>query len=540
MPLRVAVSLGTRLIVVTVMLLAAAIGTGAVYSYLTVESLGREYADRRRSEQEVALKGESERVASTVRFTAALPLSESNYTYLQSLLKSTVAENKNLAWIVVADSLANKVVARTERAPTGDTLDDELSAELRKEPPSPQVKQLRSSKDQNHIVFGANIVVGTQRVGEVRLSLDISELETANAKAIAEVGRVAKESARNQLLFAGILLGVGMLFSFWQGHAISRPLQALSIQARHIASGDFAQRAYVQSRDEIGQLAESFNTMAESLGMMVDEVARKASLEREVELARTVQGLMTPPPELFSVGPFQLAGRCEMASSCGGDWWSYRKLTDGRLLIVIGDVTGHGMPAAMIAASARGAVESLSMLEHRSITPTVVLLAIDRAVRDVGQQQLLMTCFALVLSPDGQLDFANAGHTFPYVVHRRPDGNIDLAVLSVRSNPLGSAHPHVNAAEHRMTPGDVLVLTSDGVADRVSGSGERFGERRLRKILSRGVPSGDEPVLVLRDGIVDEVQRFAGAAPADDDMTLVLVEFRGVASKRHPSTGAAA
>jgi serine phosphatase RsbU (regulator of sigma subunit) len=75
------------------------------------------------------------------------------------------------------------------------------------------------------------------------------------------------------------------------------------------------------------------------------------------------------------------------------------------------------------------------------------------------------------------------------------------------------------------------VLTSDGVADRVSGTGERFGERRLRKILSRGFPGSDQPVLVMRDGIVGEVQRFAGQAPPDDDMTLVLVEFRGAAQE---------
>jgi sigma-B regulation protein RsbU (phosphoserine phosphatase) len=529
MPSRVGVSLGTKLIIAAVLLLAAAIGTSAIYGLRTLDSLARSYAGSRRAEHEGAMKRETELVVRNVVLTAGLPLGESNYTYLQNLARTTVAENRNIAWIVVADSTTNRVVARTDQAPAGDVLDDALSAKLKQAPTSSEVYSQRSPSDPNHIVFGASISVGDQRVGEVRLSLDISELETAKQRALDEGRRLATTSARNQLLFAGILLAVGVLLSFWQGHSITRPLQALSQKARSIAGGNFSARAAVTSRDEIGQLAESFNMMAESLGMMVAEVARKASLEREIELARTIQGLMTPPPDLFTLGSFQLVGSCEMASSCGGDWWSYRKLTDGRLLVVIGDVTGHGMAAAMIAASARGAVESLSMLEHKSITPTVVLLAIDRAIRDVGNHQLLMTCFALILSPNGHLDFANAGHTFPYVMHRKPSGDADLTVLSVRSNPLGSAHPHVNAGEHRLSAGDLLILTSDGVADRVSGTGERFGERRLRKILARGVPRADEPILVLRDGIVGEVQRFAGTAPPDDDMTLVLVEYRGAA-----------
>jgi len=539
MPVRVGLSVGTKLIVAIVLLLALAIGFSAFYSLRTLDSLARSYADGRRSEHETSMQRETALVVRNVVLTAALPLSESNYTYLQNLAANTVAENRNLAWIVVADSTANRVVARTDKSPPGDTLDDALSAQLRQNPTSNEVRWLSDPKNPNLRLFGSNIVVNDQRVGEVRGSLDVSELEKAKQVAIEQGRKAAKDQARNQLLFALLLLLIGILMGFWQGMRISRPLEALSHQARHIASGDFGTRAAVTSHDEIGELAESFNMMAESLGVLVDEVARKASLEREVELARTVQGLMTPPPDLLTLGPFQLAGRCEMASSCGGDWWSYRQLNDGRVLVVIGDVTGHGMPAAMIAASARGAVESLSLLEHKMITPTVVLLAIDRAIRDVGQQRLLMTCFALLLSPDGHLDFANAGHCFPYVVQKRTVTESDLTVLSVRSNPLGSADPHINAGEHRLVSGDVLVLTSDGVADRVNHTGERFGERRLRKLLASRA-AGDEPVLVFRDGIVEEVHRFAGEAPSDDDMTLVVIQFRGAAVEPRANRGAAA
>ena len=286
----------TKLIIATVLLLALAIGGNSFYGLRTLYSLSDSYADARRAEHEQAMKRETELVVRNVGLTAALPLGESNYTYLQNLAKSTVDENRNLAWIVVADSMGNKVVARTDKAPAGDKLEDELSAKLRSAQTSTDVQQQRSARDPNHIVFGANITVGDQRVGEVRLSLDISELETAHRKAI-EAGRDRGQRVGAQPAPVRRHPAAGRRpAQLLAGPPHHPAAAALSQKARTSRSGDFGQRVEVSSSDEIGQLAESFNMMAESLGMLVEEIARKASLEREVELARTIQGLMTPPP----------------------------------------------------------------------------------------------------------------------------------------------------------------------------------------------------------------------------------------------------
>jgi phosphoserine phosphatase RsbU/P len=312
---------------------------------------------------------------------------------------------------------------------------------------------------------------------------------------------------------------------------IVRPLRELSAQARHIAGGDFGRRVELRSRDEVGELSDSFNIMAESLGRLVDEVTRKAGLEREVELARSIQGLMTPPPDVMTLGAFKLTGRCEMASACGGDWWSYRELSDGRLLVVLGDVTGHGMPSAMIAATGRGAVEALAMVDHDGLSPRLVLEAIDSAIRDVGGRRLLMTCFALVVSPGGQVAYANAGHTFPYVMGRA-GGAPELSVLPVRSNPLGSSNPLIATGEHALRPGDFMILTSDGLTDRVSESGTRFGDKRLRRTLLDQVGKDGADIASLCDRIVAEVNQFGGRQPVDDDITLVVVQYTGRAVDR--------
>jgi sigma-B regulation protein RsbU (phosphoserine phosphatase) len=332
---------------------------------------------------------------------------------------------------------------------------------------------------------------------------------------------------------------VGLLLGVIQGVRIARPLRTLSAQARHIADGDFGRRVNFRRGDEVGELADTFNVMAESLGVMVDEVQRKAGLEREVEVARSIQGLMTPPADVMTLGRFKLTGRCEMASACGGDWWSYRPLSDGRLLVVVGDVTGHGMPSAMIAATARGAVEALSIMDHGSLNAKLVLQAIDRAIRDVGGRRLMMTCFALVISPDGKLAYANAGHTFPYVV-RMSGTTAELSILPMRSNPLGSNNPLIATGEATLVPGDFMVLTSDGLTDRISESGLRFGDKRLRKTLIDQLGRSRGDIASICDRIVSEVNTFGGAQPVDDDITLVVVQYTGTATDSKTERGVAA
>ena len=139
---------------------------------------------------------------------------------------------------------------------------------------------------------------------------------------------------------------MGTLLSILQGLRISKPIKLLAWRADQIARGDLETRVEVSSTDEIGLLGENFNYMADRLLILMRETAEKATLEKELEVARTIQETLVPPPDLV-VRPFiNLAGYFMPASQCGGDWWTVHDLPDGRVLEVIGDVTGHGVPSA--------------------------------------------------------------------------------------------------------------------------------------------------------------------------------------------------
>jgi sigma-B regulation protein RsbU (phosphoserine phosphatase) len=534
-------SLGTKLTLGTAVLIAAAVASSAWYGLSSLDSFARASGEARRQDLEQSYQREAELLTRNAAASGASLLGTSDYTRLEEMARNLVAENPNVLWIALIEQ-SGAVAAATERAPAkqGGRIDDALGKEIEASP-SGKVVHMPDPLNKTRLLLGAPVFLldstGKEvRVGSARMAFEMSALERAKEEAI-QAGRTrARESAERQLLFAALLLAVGLLLGLWQALRISRPLLALSEQARHIASGDFGRRVVVDRRDEVGELGESFNRMSESLVYLVEEIGRKASIEREMEVARSIQGLMTPPPDAVTFEAFSLIGRCEMASACGGDWWSYRKLNDGRLLIVIGDVTGHGMPSAMIAATARGAVESLAFLNQSTITATLVLQAIDKAIRDVGER-LLMTCFAMIVSDDGHVDFANAGHTSPYVIGDTNTPSPALEVLLVRSNPLGSYRPCIAAGQYQLFNNDFVILTSDGLTDRVASSGTRFGDKRLRKTLMEEATRGTKTVRQLCERIVDEVNIFGGEQPVDDDITLVVIQYTGAATGSRRKTG---
>lgn len=529
------VSLSTKLVLAITLLLAAAVGAGTFWSQSTMDELTKDSIESRRHEGEAAMARQARLAVRNLVSSASLPLAEGNFSYLEELAKQTLADDERIDWLAIQDAATGRVVLRTDAAPSHDLFNGLTLAET-----DAGVSKGTDPNDPLMVVYGADLEVQEQAVGHLRLGYSTQALQEALAASLREAQAKSSTSARNQLLFAGIILLVGIMLGVIQAVRMTRQLQVLTVQAGNIASGDFDQRVSVSSRDEIGHLANSFNVMAESLGGLMHQMAGKASLERELEIARDIQRLMSPKPDLVHVGNYSLAGRCDMAEQCGGDWWTYRHLADGRVLIVVGDVTGHGTPAAMIAATARGAVEALKIVDPASLSPTMVLEAMDNAIRDVGESNLLMTAFSVLLDPRSRtIQFANAGHCFPYVSNREADGSLgELGVLALRGNPLGNARRCFNTWKREFTPGSVLVMATDGLADRVNKRGRRFGEKRLRRVLRESTVNNElNAAMDLRDHIVHNVDAFGGTAPADDDQTLVVCYFRdkGTLSLAHAS-----
>jgi sigma-B regulation protein RsbU (phosphoserine phosphatase) len=526
---RAGLPLSAKLIAATSILLALAVGAASWLGHRTVDRVAGDDAAAWRASGERGIERESSLLARNAASTAALPLGGESVGDVAQAMKAIASEYKRVLWILVADRRSDPpglVISATADAPAIKVLDDELSTQLATGAPGSVVSR-RDAPGEPTWTYATRIQMGETVLGELRMGVTTADLEAELGASLADARGRASDSMRWILLTAAGILLAGVLIAAFQALRIVRPLRALAQQAGRIAGGDLATRVPVTSRDEIGVLADNFNFMADQLVHLLRETAAKASLEREMSLARSMQQAMIPPPDPVAHGVFKLIGHCMPASSCGGDWWMYRGLSGGRVLLIVGDATGHGIHSAIVASTARGTVEALADIDERLLEPEQVLRAIDSAIRNLGDHSMVMTAFAALLDPvAGVIHYANAGHNFPYVVHMKPGRRLaETSVLAKSGNPLGdpACRPLIQKGDVRLRPGDLLVLFTDGVVERSNPAGKLFGDRRLRSALVDQTLDREAGSLVtLRDFVLGAVERFAEGSVPDDDVTFVM------------------
>ena len=258
---------------------------------------------------------------------------------------------------------------------------------------------------------------------------------------------------------------------------------------------------------------------------MAQRAALRAMLARQVELAATVQAQLLPAKGPHIHGDVTVVGTWLPASRCAGDFWGSHPLGDGRVLVAIGDVTGHGVASSMVTAAASAAVDVTVRRQGRELDLVALIAAVDHAVRRVGGGQLVLTCFASILDPDaGEIRFVSCGSTTPYLV--RTDGELDLQALVGRGNPLGSGQPPAPKVMHKpLRAGDLVVWYTDGVIEAQDPAGEPFGDRRLQRMLRRLDRAQITP-LAVHDLVYAGIAAHRAGRPRDDDETLVVAQWR--------------
>jgi serine phosphatase RsbU (regulator of sigma subunit) len=523
-----------KLIVATSFVVAAAVSISAYFGERTIEDLaGREVTDVGKDGR-ASIERESELLTEKVAGAATHALSLTEQSDVQAMLDNELhaaqaGPQRSIEWLLVTDA-SGAVFAKTAGAPVDKLA--ELDAKL-----GAKGGVTHAELGPSEYVYAAPIVEapGQPPIGRVRMGISTAALDQSLTKRLADADAEARASTKRVWMVAALILLVGILFAAIEGVSIARPLNQLTRQAQSIASGHLDERVAVNRRDEIGVLAVNFNTMADALGELLVERAKQASLEKEMSLARQVQQAMLPPPELVQIESLKVVGYCNPAAACGGDWWTFRPLPGGRLLIVVGDATGHGMHSAMIAGTARGAVEALVEVDEKQLSPQLVLRAIDAAIRNVGDHHVLMTCFAAIFDgTTGALVYANAGQNFPYVMRMGPARTLeDATIIAASGNPLGDRgnQTDIKFGTAQLNPGDCFVCFTDGLVERQNRTGKLFGDRRLRSSIHGQIVEADgESLVKLRDRVLAASEAFAEGVTAEDDVTFVLCQFDPMAS----------
>jgi sigma-B regulation protein RsbU (phosphoserine phosphatase) len=250
---------------------------------------------------------------------------------------------------------------------------------------------------------------------------------------------------------------------------------------------------------------------------VASEAAKRERMNREIEIAREVQERLFPQ-KLPKIEGLDCAGGCRPALGVGGDYYDFLALPGGRLGVVIGDVSGKGIAAALLMASLQASVRSQSLRGESDLS--MVISNVNSLIYEASTSSRYATLFYAELDPaTRRLDYVNAGHNPPLLVRDGTAIHLETGGTVVGLLP---RFPYQQGSIS-LQPGDVLVGFTDGISEAMNGADEEWGEEALLKSIRacQQLPAEEMIPAILRDA-----DAFVNGAPQHDDMTLVIVKLR--------------
>ena len=322
----------------------------------------------------------------------------------------------------------------------------------------------------------------------------------------------------NIIILAAMLIGLAAIYFFCrqQIRKVTSPLHRFARSAEEVAKGNFnAPLPDISDDDEIRMLRDSFGNMQQSLSQYIDELktttAQKSAIESELSIARRIQMSMlrTDIPERQDL---VIHAMLTPAKAVGGDLYDFF-LRDNSLYFCIGDVSGKGVPAALVMTTVCGAFRLLAESESE---PMRIVSRMNEMMNRDSSMTIFVTFFAGVLDLDtGHLRYCNAGHIAP-LVNGQP--------LPVHSNlPIGAMPDwEFIAQETDLAPGSTLFLYTDGLDEAEDAGYRLFGKKRIVEVMQ----TASQQPCALIERMTQAVADFVGDTEQSDDLTMLAMQWK--------------
>ncbi len=357
-----------------------------------------------------------------------------------------------------------------------------------------------------------------------------------------EVHAMVRRNSAISVALTLTVLVIGVIVADMLGRRISRPIVAIADAARSVHSHTYdagALSAIVQRSDEIGSLARDFDDMAHQVLAREEELDRLVALrtqqlnERNQELTQAIDVIQTDLdaarslqhailPQQFPIAP-NFAGVAIMTAArhVGGDFYDFFMIDDDHLAVVIADVSGKGVPAALFMAVSRTILRAQAMATP---PPAECIRRANEQICAQNPMYLFITVFYGVLNiRTGEFRYVNAGHPLPVLLQHRarritPLPGTDGTALGVMED---LAYREDAVA---LSPGDTLVLYTDGVSEAMDEADNEFTDARILTALEGQI---DSEVGAILGHLIEDVQQFVKTAPQSDDLTCVVMRYLG-------------
>jgi sigma-B regulation protein RsbU (phosphoserine phosphatase) len=374
--------------------------------------------------------------------------------------------------------------------------------------------------------------------GQTRSGTIVASMQLSIPEMYARMAAAQGSIGQGLLL---VLLAIGVLFLIIEaialvaGLALARSITGsvheLFAGTERVRLGDFGHKIAIRARDQLGELAESFNSMTTSIEDLLRVEREKKRLEEELRIAHEIQMSLLPQGPLDFPG-VSVTSVCVPAREVGGDYFDILPLDDHRLGVLIADVSGKGTSAALYMAEMKGLMLSLSR-NHTS--PRELLITANRIIAEhLNSRSFITMIYAIVDVQARTLTYARAGHT-PLLCLPGPKSPArGLKLLAPDGMVLGLSLDDGQMFERLLeeqtlpiNPGDIYLLFTDGISDAMNDADDCFGEARLGRIVEE---HADLPSDQLRERILREIAAFVGDAPQHDDMTMILLRIGDTAA----------
>ncbi len=314
------------------------------------------------------------------------------------------------------------------------------------------------------------------------------------------------------LVLVAVVLLVSIL-AFMLSHRFTKNILILAKGVKRIASGDFAAKVEISNADEVGELADNFNKMVPNLQEHIE-------IKSALDVAMEVQTNLLPQSSPHISG-YDIYGESKYCDELGGDYFDYIKpyANQENIRFAVGDVSGHGVPAAMLMGSIRGYVRARSL---SSGTLGEVLADVNKLVaEDTCKTAQFMTMVMVELDPlKNELRWVRAGHDPALIFDHTQEEFIQLEGNGIALGAVAEA-TYSESCCFDLNAGQILILGTDGIWEASNSDGEFFGKERLWKVINSAKDLSAETLV---ETIFDAVHEFTGRNKQEDDLTVVVVK----------------